>query len=152
MNAPAMTENSLPPVAASASRKAALWIAAVFILGAALGGVSGYLFGHRASVAAAPAQMSEDAKRHQKVAQLTSALVLTTEQQTQIDAIFNETSGQFQSVRQEAHKQADAQIEVLRQRARDRIRAVLTPEQLPKFEAYLLKLDADRKNRPQPTN
>jgi len=139
-----MTENSLTPVTTSASRKAALWIAAVFILGAALGGVSGYLFGHRVSAAAPP--MSDEAKRHQKVAQLTAALNLTTEQQTQIDAIFSDTSVQFQTV----HKQSDAQFEVLRQKARDRVRAVLTPEQLPKFEAYLQKLDADRKNHPPP--
>jgi Spy/CpxP family protein refolding chaperone len=140
-----MTENSLPPVAVSASRKAALWIAAVFILGAALGGVSGYLFGHRV-VAATPPQLSDEARRHQKVAELTKALALSSEQQTQIDAIFSDTSGQFQAV----HKQSDAQMDVLRQKARDRIRAVLTAEQLPKFEDYLRKLDADRKNHPQP--
>jgi Spy/CpxP family protein refolding chaperone len=144
MTVSAMTENSLTPVAASASRKAALWIVAVFVLGAALGGVSGYLFGHVS--AAAPPQLSDEAKRHQKVAQLTATLNLTTEQQTQIDAIFSETSGQFQAVR----KESDAQIEVFRQKARDRVRAVLTPEQLPKFEAYLQKLDADRKSHPPP--
>ncbi len=144
MTASAMTENSQTPVAASASRKAALWIVAVFVLGAALGGVSGYLFGHVS--AASPPQLSDDAKRHQKLAQLTAILNLTSEQQTQIDAIFSDTSGQFQAV----HKQADAQIEVVRQKGRDRIRAVLTPEQLPKFEAFLQKLDADRKSHPPP--
>jgi Spy/CpxP family protein refolding chaperone len=138
-----MTENSLTP-AVSASRKAALWIVAVFILGAALGGVGGYMFGH--SVSAAPPQMSDEARRHQKVAQLTESLGLTTDQQSQIDAIFTDTSVQFQTV----HKQSDAQIDVVRQKARDRIRAVLTPEQLPKFEAFLRKLDEDRKNHPGP--
>lgn len=137
-----MTEPSVPPVAESASRKAALWIAAVFILGAALGSVSGYVFGHR--VSAAPPQLSEEAKRHQKVAQLTELMALTPEQQSQIDAIFSETSAQFQA----EHKESDARIDVLRQKARDRIRAVLTPEQLPKFEEFLRKLDAERKNHP----
>ena len=140
-----MTEISIAQPA-SASRKAALWIVAVFILGGALGGVSGYVFGHKVS-AAAP-QLSDEARRHQKVAQLTLTLGLTTEQQTQIDGIFSETSAQFQDV----HKQADAQIEVYRQKARDRIRAVLTPEQLPKFEDFLRKMDADRKLHPQPTH
>jgi periplasmic protein CpxP/Spy len=142
MTVTAMTENSVTPAAASATRKAALWIAAVFMLGIALGGVSGYFFAHR--VLAAP-QLSDEAKRHQKVAVLTSTLGLTTEQQTQIDAIFSDTSGQFQAV----HKASDAQIEVLRQKARDRIRAVLTPEQLPKFEEFLRKMDEERKNHPQ---
>ena len=34
-------------------------------------------------------------------------------------------------------------------KARDRIRAVLTPEQLPKFEEFLRKMDEERKNHPQ---
>ena len=143
MIAIAMTENSATPAAASATRKAALWIAAVFILGIALGGVSGYFFARRVS-AAAP-QLSDEAKRHQKVAVLTSTLGLTTEQQTQIDAIFSDTSRQFQAV----HKASDAQLEVLRQKARERTRAVLTPEQLPKFEEFLRKMDEDRKNHLQ---
>jgi Spy/CpxP family protein refolding chaperone len=138
-----MTENSLTP-AATASRKAALWIAAVFVLGAALGGVSGYMFGH--SVSAAPPQITEEARRQQKVAELTKLMGLTTDQQSQIYAIFTDTSVQFQAV----HKQSDGQIDVVRQKARDRIRAVLTPEQLPKFEEFLHKLDEDRKNHPQP--
>lgn len=138
-----MTEDSSTP-ANVASRRAALWIVAVFILGAALGGVSGYVFGHR--VSAAPPPLSDEAKRHQKIAQLTEALTLTPAQQSQLDVIFTETSAQFQAL----HKDSDAQIDVVRQKARDRIRAVLTPEQLPKFEEYLRKLDADRKNRPQP--
>jgi Spy/CpxP family protein refolding chaperone len=145
MSVSAMTENSTTPVAAAATRKAVLWIVAVFVLGIALGGVSGYVFAHRV-LAAPPAQLSDEAKRHQKVAVLTAELSLTPEQQTQIDAIFIDTSGQFQSI----HKQSDAQFEVVRQKARDRIRAVLTPEQLPKFEEYLRKLDEERKNHPQP--
>lgn len=143
MTTASMTEGSLSPVVASATRKAVLWIVAVFILGAALGGVGGYVFAHR-TVSAAPPQLTDEAKRHQKVAMLTTTLGLTTEQQAQIDTIFSDTSRQFQAV----HKQSDAQIEVLRQQARDRVRAVLTPEQLPKFEQFMQKLDAERKNHP----
>jgi Spy/CpxP family protein refolding chaperone len=143
MNVADSAETSLTPVAA-ASRKAALWIAAVFLLGAALGGVSGYVFGHR--VSAAPPQLSDEAKRHQKVAQLTALLTLTPEQQDRLDAIFIDTNTQFQAV----HKESDAQIDAVRQKARERIRAVLTPEQLPKFEDFLRKLDTDRKNHPPP--
>lgn len=142
-----MTENSpaIAPAseAATATRKAALWIAAVFILGAALGGVSGYLLAHRGS-ASQQSTLSDDARRHQRVADLTKVLGLTPDQQTQVDAIFSDTQGLFQS----AHKQADQQIEATRQKGRDRIRALLTPEQTPKFEEFLRKIDADRKNRP----
>ena len=127
----------------TATRTAVLWIAAVFILGVALGGVAGYMVAHH-RLAAPPAPLSDEAKRHQKVADLTKLLSLTPDQQTQVDAIFIDTQGQFQT----AHKQADQQIEAVRQKARERIRAVLTPEQTPKFEEFLRKMDADRKSRP----
>jgi Spy/CpxP family protein refolding chaperone len=142
---PTMEETLTP--AASASRKAVLWIVAVFVLGAALGVVSGYLFAHRVSAAGpGPAPLSDDARRQQKVAQLTKELDLTPDQQSQIDAIFLDTAAKFKAV----HKESDAQIETLRQAGRDRVRAVLTAEQQPKFEEFLRKLDEDRKNHPQP--
>jgi Spy/CpxP family protein refolding chaperone len=128
--------------ASTATRTAALWIAAVFILGLALGGVAGYWYAHRATP-----QLSDEARRHQKTVQLTNVLALTPDQQSQIEVIFSDTQGQFQATR----KNADQQIEVWRQKGRDRIRAVLTPEQLPKFEDFLRKLDEDRKNRPPPS-
>ena len=42
-------------------------------------------------------------------------------------------------------EQADVQIAELRQKGRDEIRATLTPEQKPKFEEFLRKLDEARK-------
>jgi len=134
-----MSEPTTVPVAASATRKAAMWIAAVFVLAAALGSVSGYMYGHRAP----GPPLSDDAKRQQKVATLTKELQLTPEQQTQVDAIFRDTQGKFQAIR----KDSDAQIEVARQAGRERLRSVLTPEQKPKFEEFLRKMDEDRKNR-----
>ena len=134
-----MSEPTTVPLAASATRKAAMWIAAVFVLAAALGSVSGYIYGHRAP----GPPLSDDAKRQQKVATLTKELQLTPEQQTQVDAIFRDTQGKFQAIR----KESDAQIEVARQAGRERLRTVLTPEQKPKFEEFLRKMDEDRKNR-----
>jgi len=43
------------------------------------------------------------------------------------------------------HDQSDAQIEQLRQKGREQIRAILTTEQKPKFEEFLQKLDEERK-------
>lgn len=139
MSPAAMSEPSTAPVAASATRKAVMWIAAVFVLAAALGSVSGYLYGHRAP----GPPLSDDAKRQQKVATLTKELQLTPEQQTQVDAVFRDTQGKFQAIR----KESDAQIEVARQAGRERLRSILTPDQKPKFEEFLRKMDEDRKNR-----
>jgi protein CpxP len=138
-----MSEPTTLPVAASATRKAVMWIAAVFVLAAALGSVSGYMYGHRAP---APA-LSDDAKRAQKVETLTKELQLTPAQQTQVDGIFRDTQSKFQEIRANSKKESDAQIEVARQAARERLRAVMTPEQKPKFEEFLRKMDEDRKNR-----
>ncbi len=124
----------------SVTRKAGLWIGVVFLLGAALGGMVGYIFAHHTALAA-PAQMSEAAKRTQKVELLTRELRLTPPQAQQFDAIIAEIQAQFKAIR----KQADPQLDEARQKGRERLRAVLTPEQRPKFEEYLQRLDEERK-------
>jgi len=128
----------------SASRKAALWVGVVFLLGAALGGMLGYIFAHR-SYAAPPAQLSDQVRRQQKVELLTRELKLTPSQAQQFDAIIAEIQGQFKAIR----KQADPQLDEARQKGRERLRAVLTPEQRPKFEEYLQRLDEERKRNAQ---
>ncbi len=40
-----------------------------------------------------------------------------------------------------------AQSEQVRKQGREQIRAILTPEQRPKFEEFLRKLDEERKKR-----
>jgi hypothetical protein len=43
----------------------------------------------------------------------------------------------------------DPQVEAVRQKARDKIRAVLSDDQKPKFEEFLGKLDDERKHNEQ---
>jgi len=59
----------------AATRKAALWVGLVFLLGAALGGVLGYLFAHR-PVSAANPPLSEPERRANRVAEMTKNLSL----------------------------------------------------------------------------
>jgi flagellar basal body-associated protein FliL len=125
----------------SAKRKAALWIGLVFLLGAALGGVLGYVFTYRSYAALATTQLSDQAKRHQRVTELTEQLHLTNDQQQQLDTIISGMQVEFKSIR----KQVDPQIEEARQRGRNQIRAILTPEQKPGFEDFLHRLDEERK-------
>jgi Spy/CpxP family protein refolding chaperone len=124
----------------SASRKAALWVGIVFLLGAALGGMLGYVFAHRVS-AAAPQQMSDTEKRAQKVQRLTQELNLNPDQQKQLDAIMISVQAQYKGI----HQSTDPQINEARQKGREQIRAILTPEQKPKFEEFLRQLDEERK-------
>src|SRR5580704_12946584 len=131
----------------SAKQKAALWVAVVFVLGAALGGVFGYFYGHRSSVSAANPPLSEPERRARRVDQLTQDLGLTNDQRQQLDSALSQLHAQYKSI----HDQSDAQMELARQKGRDQIRAILTPEQKPKFEEFLKRMDEGRKrNGPPP--
>jgi Spy/CpxP family protein refolding chaperone len=126
----------------AATRKAALWVGAVFLLGAALGGVLGYLFAHRPVNAANP-PLSEVERRAQKVQQFTKQLSLTPRQVQQLDSILMERHAESKAIRD----QTEAQIEAVRQKGRAQVRAILTPDQLPKFEEFLKRMDEERKRR-----
>ena len=139
-----MTETSAN-ASRTATRKAALWIGAVFLLGAALGGVLGYVFAHRPVIAAAAPQ-GEPERRAHRVAELTRELALTPQQAQQLDAILLKWHGQTKAIRD----QSDAQLETARQKGRAEVRSILTPEQLPKFEEFLRRLDEERKRNGPP--
>jgi|SRR5580704_350270 Spy/CpxP family protein refolding chaperone len=127
----------------SATRKAALWVGVVFLLGAALGGVLGYGFAHHSVAAAsAPAPQPEPVRRAQRVQELTHDLGLTSAQAQEVDSILLKHHTEAKNVRD----QSDAQLEQIRQKGRDQIRAVLTAEQKPKFEEFLKNLDEQRKH------
>jgi Spy/CpxP family protein refolding chaperone len=135
----------------SAKRRAALWVAVVFLLGAALGGVFGYFYGHRSTVAAANPPLSEPQRRAQRVAQLTQELGLTNDQAQRLDSTLSQLHAEYKSIREQSNQQLNSQMDQARQKGRDQIRALLTPEQKPKFEEFLKRLDEERKrNAPPP--
>lgn len=125
----------------SATWKAALWVGVVFLLGAALGGVVGYSYEHHL-VSAANTPLPEPVRRAQRVEELTKILNLTSVQSQQVDSILLERHTEVKTI----HDQTDAQIEQAKQKGRDQIRAILTPEQKPKFEDFLRDLDEKRKH------
>jgi Spy/CpxP family protein refolding chaperone len=132
----------------SAARKAALWVGAVFLLGAALGGVLGYIFAHHPVWAAnPPVSEPEPVRRAHRVEQLTRELSLTSTQSQQLDAILMQWHAETKAIRD----QSDAQIEQTRQKGRNQVRGILTPDQQPKFEDFLKRTDEERKrNGPPP--
>lgn len=123
-----------------ATRKAAIWVVIVFLVGATAGGMLGYVYAHH-SVAAASRPLSEPERRARRVEQMTKELRLSGEQANQLDAILLQWHGEAKTI----HDQSDAQIEQLRKKGRDQIRAILTLEQKPKFEQFLQRLDEERK-------
>jgi flagellar basal body-associated protein FliL len=129
----------------SATRKAALWVGLVFLLGAALGGLGGYVFAHQKYTVTTAAPTTDAAKRAQKVQELTRVADLTPEQSQQLDAIIADIQSQMKSIR----KTVEPQFNEAREKGRERIRAILNAEQRPKFEEFIRKLDEERKRNGQ---
>jgi len=125
-------------------QKATLWLAIVFVLGAALGGVFGYYFAHR-SYASERVILSADAKRAQRRQKLTHDVQLTPDQQKQVIAILDQAQVEYKVV----HNVMDPQIESVRQKTREQIRGLLSAEQKPKFEEFLRQIDEERKRTGQ---
>ncbi|HLV96237.1 MAG TPA: hypothetical protein VKS44_13685 [Candidatus Acidoferrales bacterium] len=123
-------------------REAAVLVFVVFLLGALVGGVGNHLWGQRVwggrqEVARHPGQPW----RARIVNDFTRELQLTPDQQGKIGDIIDNTRVQVRAL----YQPLDAQHEQIRQQARARIRAVLTPEQLPKFDAFMQRIDQQRK-------
>ena len=135
----------------TAKRRAAFWVAAVFVLGMALGGVFGYFYGHRGTVAAAPPHLS-DAERHAKrLDQLTRELSLNDTQRQQMDLLLTQAHVDIQAVRTKQAQLLEVDMDQVRRKSRDQMRAILTADQKPKFEDFLKRLDEERKkNAPPP--
>ncbi len=124
------------------NRKATVLVILVFLLGIALGAV-----GMRVAEQKVWGERRDERGRMGKstrmVDQLTKDLALTPEQQQQLAAILEDTRKKYEA----AYVGIRPQMEQARQEGRARIRTMLTPEQLPKFEEVLRRIDEERKNR-----
>lgn len=139
-------------------QKARLWLGLVFILGAAIGGVFGYSFAHRsyAATQAPAATLSEPERRARRVAEMTKEVGLTPEQSTQIDQIIHQAHDEMKTIHEKSdadvktiHEKSYADVDVVLQRAREQMRSLLTPEQRPKFEAMIQRMDQEKKKQQQ---
>jgi Spy/CpxP family protein refolding chaperone len=129
-------------VFAADNRKALALIALVFVLGVALGAV-GHSVADRRVLGARTRQLQPRPNPPRAVARLTTELGLTPDQQKQVGDILADTQRRFDEVRE----QIDPQLVHIREQGRDQIRQVLSPEQRPKFEDFLKRLDEERRRR-----
>jgi Spy/CpxP family protein refolding chaperone len=130
-----------------AQRKAGLWLGLVLLLGAAIGAVFGYSFGHRsyAATKVAPPAMSEPERRAKRVADMTRDLGLSAEQSAKMDDAIRAAHEEMKAI----HEKSDADVDAVRQKAREKMREYLTAEQKPKFEEMVRKMDEERKRQQQ---
>ena len=126
--------------------KARLFVVAVFIIGVAAGALSMNLYLKPTS--------REQRRRPDMLSKMSEELGLTADQKSRIDAIIKETFGQYNKIKDDAEpcfKEIKPRFDAVREAGREKMRAVLSEEQLPKFEQMVRQQDArrekDRENR-----
>jgi hypothetical protein len=124
----------------SPNRKAIALLFLVLILGIALGAVGVTLVNRRVYGARLRGNAADTTR---PVARLTQDLNLTGDQIKQVSGILSDMQSKYDVIRQ----QMSPQFEQVRQQGREQIRQLLTPEQEPKFEEFLGRVDEDRRRR-----
>jgi len=130
-----------------ARKKAWEWLAMLFVLGAAIGGVVGYGLAHRGYAASIRnvQTLSEPERRAKRVAEMTKVVGLTPEQAQKVDAIIAAAHDEMKRI----HDKAETDVDGVRQKARAQIREFLTEEQKQKYQEFLRRLDEERKKQAQ---
>jgi Spy/CpxP family protein refolding chaperone len=124
-------------------RKAGLWLALVFVLGAAVGVVFEYGLAHKTLAVALATPPPEPERRAKRVAEMTKELQLTPEQAASFDGIIHKAHDEMKGI----HEKADSDLDTVRLKARDEMRQLLTPDQKPKFEVMVQRMDQERKKQ-----
>jgi Spy/CpxP family protein refolding chaperone len=109
-----------------------LVLVVVFVLGSVTGAaVTGFYHAMAHNTRPAP---------HERMEKLRRDLNLTDEQMKSVSTILDETRNEYKQLKTELKPRFDEP----RQKARTRIRALLTPEQQQKFDAMVAQQDAER--------
>jgi hypothetical protein len=87
--------------------------------------------------------LSEPERRAARVADLTREVQLSPEQSQKVDTVLHQAHDEMRTIREKS----DADLDAVKQKARSEMRTFLTPEQLPKYEAFVKKLDEEHKKQ-----
>jgi len=112
-----------------------LVLVAVFVLGSVTGAALTGLYRSRAS---GDRPEARERAMHERFEKMRRELNLTDQQTTAVRAILDETRNEYRALKTELRPR----FEEPRQKARARIRALLTPEQQQKFDAMVAQQDA----------
>ncbi len=121
-------------------REAAVLVLVVFLLGVLLGGVGNHVWGERVW-GHTIVRSNGRVPRNQVISDMTRELALTPDQQNQLGSLIDDTRAKWDAL----YAPLQAEHEKIRQDSRARIRAMLTPEQQQKFDAFMQRLDEQRK-------
>ncbi len=117
----------------------ALYLALVFVSGAVVGAL-GYRVYNPPAAKSAP-RMNPEEWRSRFVDEMKTRVNLTAEQVQKVNAIMDETKIRFDGDRERHHHV----VEQIRDEQRAKMRGILTPEQLPKYEQFRADRDAREK-------
>lgn len=115
-----------------------LVLVAVFVLGSVTGVALTGLYRSRAAAGDRPE--TREKAMHERFEKMRTELNLTDEQTKAVQAIIADTRNEYRALRTELRPR----FEEPRQKARARIRALLTPEQQQKFDGMTAQQDAQR--------
>jgi Spy/CpxP family protein refolding chaperone len=119
----------------TSKRKAHLIVVTAFVLGIAVGASGQFLLSQPPPpVASTPVDVADEMAR---------AANLDQSQRSQVIQILGDCQKQSQDLREQNRPQYQA----IRERARNRIRAILSPEQLVSFNQWIKDLDARREKK-----
>lgn len=122
------------------TRRIYLYFVATFLLGAIVGAVGAFLYGWYGG----RWQRSMRPDREWVIRRLTRDLNLTEAQVAEVRKAFEEVGAKQKALEDEV----DPKFRALREERRERIRAVLTPEQRAKFDEIVRRVDERRGRRP----
>lgn len=125
--------------------KGALLLLLAFLLGVAAG-ASGFAV-YRSRVGWWGSSRGADRAQEHVLRRLTRELDLRPDQRQQVEAILREAGDQFGRLREEMRPR----YREIRERTRDRIRALLDADQQPRFQVFMDRWDRERERRRAPT-
>jgi Spy/CpxP family protein refolding chaperone len=117
------------------ARRAYLYFAVTFVLGVVVGGCGLFTYAYYSG------HWHREFDRQRVVRHLTQEVHLSDTQVRQVDQILADTAKSYS----ELHKQVDPQFDAIRAQTRDRIRQILTPEQVVKFNEWVRQADERRR-------
>ena len=120
------------------TRRAYLYFAVTFVLGAVVGGCGVFFYGWYGG------HWHREFNRQRAVRHLTREVHLSEAQIRQVDQILADAAKSYS----ELHRQVDPQFDAVRAQTRDRIRQILTPEQVAKFNELVRQADERRRQHP----
>jgi Spy/CpxP family protein refolding chaperone len=121
-------------------RRAYLYFVLTFLLGIVVGGAAVLFYAWNTG------HWHRRFDRQHLVRRLTRELNLNDTQVRQLTQIMDETSGKMDDLRHKMDPESDA----IRKESQDRVRQILTPEQLTKFNEMVRRFEERRRRRGPP--